>query len=234
MEVLAVRTARVIAHLNAEELNPAGRPIAHEYFNAFVERYQFIKRPTTADEILDAESKGISFELGKLDDIGIQKVVLFDWGVVVETSKSTDASEKVFQDILEWGAEKFGMSNRPSLIMKRNYVSELVFTSDLSLPALSAQLQALSDSITTLVSGYLGESLPFETVGVTLAFDSTQTKQLFTPFSVQRMIETPFSLHKYYSGAPLKTLDHINVLYDLEVALMPPGGALPFPGSLPS
>lgn len=234
MEVLAVRTARVIVHFNAEELNPAGRPVAHEYFNAFVERYKFIKRPTTADEILDAEDKGIIFELGKLDDdTGINKVILFSWGALVETSKSTDASEKVVQDILNWGAEKFGLSNRPSLIMKRNYVSELVFSSNLSLPTISPQLQALSESVTTLVRGYLGESSPFETVGVTLAFDSTQAKQLFTPFSVQRMVETPFSQKKYYSGAPLKTTDHMNVLYDFEVALMPKGGALPIPPELP-
>src|ERR1051325_8264080 len=108
MEVLAVRTARFIAHLNAEELNPAGRPIAHDYFNAFVERYKFIKRPTSADEILDVESKGVTFEQGKFGDVGINKVVLFDWGVLVETPASTEASENVLQDILDWGAEKFG------------------------------------------------------------------------------------------------------------------------------
>lgn len=78
MELLAVRTARLIAYLNAEELNPSGRPIAHDFFNAFVERYSFIKRPTTADEILDTQNKGISFEQGKLGDVGINKVVLFD------------------------------------------------------------------------------------------------------------------------------------------------------------
>lgn len=219
MELLAVRTARLIAYLNAEELNPSGRPIAHDFFNAFVERYRFIKRPTTADEILDTQNKGISFEQGKLDDVGINKVVLFDWGVVVETSTSTDASETILHDMLNWGAESFGLSNRPSLITRRNYVSELVFSSEMLLPIISPKLRTLGAKITALVSGYLGDSLPFETVGVTLAFDSTQSKQLFTPFQIQRLAETPFSEKKYYSGAPLKTSDHIQLLNELEATL---------------
>src|SRR5229473_716022 len=161
MELLAVRTARLIAYLNAEELNPSGRPIAHDYLKAFVERYAFIKWPTTADEILDVQNKGITFESGKFGDVGINKVVLFDWGVVVETSASTEAGEEILQDILRWGAETFAMSNRPSLITRRSYVSELVFSSDISLPMISPKLRALSSRVTALVGGYLGNSLPF-------------------------------------------------------------------------
>lgn len=221
MELLAVRTARLVAYLNAEELNPSGRPLAHDFMKAFVDRYNFVKQPTTADEILDTQNKGLIFELGKWNDVGVAKVVLFDWGIVVETNTSTDASESILQDMLMWGAEKFGLSNRPSLITRRNYVSELVFSSDMSLPAISPELESLGNRVTNLVDGYLGGSLPFEPVGVTLAFDSTQSKQLFTPFQIHRLAETPFSQKKYYSGAPLKTSDHIKVINDFEIALIP-------------
>lgn len=224
MELLAVRTARLVAYLNAEELNPSGRPLAHDFMKAFVERYGFVKQPTTAEEILDTQNRGFTFELGKWNDIGVAKVVLFDWGIVVETNTSTDASEAVLQDMLKWGAETFGLSNRPSLITGRNYVSELVFSSEMSIPAICPKLRTLGDKITNLVEGYLGSSLPFESVGVTLAFDSTQSKQLFTPFQILRLAETPFSQKKYYSGAPLKTSDHIQVIKDFEMAL---GPALP-------
>jgi hypothetical protein len=219
MELLAVRTARLVAYLNAEELNPSGRPLAHDFMKAFVDRYSFVKQPTTADEILDTQNKGLIFELGKWNDVGIAKVVLFDWGIVVETNTSTDASESVLQDMLKWGAETFGLSDRPSLITRRNYVSELVFSSEMSLPTISPKLGSLGDKITNLVSGYLGSSLPFETVGLTLAFDSTQSKQLFTPFQIMRLAETPFSLKKYYSGAPLKTADHVQLINDFEASL---------------
>jgi len=219
MELLAVRTARLIAYLNAEELNPSGRPIAHDYLKAFVERYAFIKWPTTADEILDVQNKGITFETGKFGDVGINKVILFDWGVVVETSASTDAGEEILQDILRWGAETFGMSNRLSLITRRSYVSELVFSSDVSLPIISPKLRALSSKVTGLVGGYLGNSLPFELTGITLAFDSSQSKQLYTPFQIYRLADTSFSQNKYYSGGPLKTSDHVQLINDFEASL---------------
>lgn len=219
MELLAVRTARLVAYLNSEELNPSGRPLAHDFMKAFVERYSFIKQPTTADEILDTQNKGVVFELGKWNDVGISKIILFDWGIAVDTNTSTEASEAIIQDILNWGAETFGLSNRPSLITQRNYVSEIVFSSDISLAAISVILQSFSDKITALVSSYLGKSLPFETIAVSMGFDSTQSKQLFTPFQVQRLADSSFSENKYYSGAPLKTSDHIQIIRDFEAAL---------------
>jgi hypothetical protein len=219
MELLAVRTARFIAYLNAEELNPKGRPIAHDFFPKFVERYEFIKRPSTAEEILDPQNKGVIFEQGKLDDIGINKVTLFDTAVAIETSASTDASENVFYDILKWGAETFELSNRPDLVTRKSYVSELVFTSETSLPAINPGLQTLASRITELVGSYIGHSEPFEVTGITISFDPTQSKQLWTPFQVYRLAETPFSQNKYYSGAPLKTSDHIAIIEQFESLL---------------
>jgi len=228
MELLAVRTARLIAYLNAEELNPEGRPIAHDFFNAFTERYSFLKRPMTADEILDPQNKGITFETGKLGDVGIDRVTLFNWGVVIETSASTDASENVLQDILSWGIKTFGLSSRPTLITQRSYVSELVFSSNIWLPSLNPSLTALGTKITNLVAGYLGESLSYEVVGFGLAFDPTKTKQTFTPFRVERLADTSFASKKYYSGAPLKTSDHVELIRELELAF-PSAEVLPLP-----
>ena len=71
MEVLAVRQARLIAFLRAEELNPEGRPIAHDFMKSFVERYGFLKFPQKADDLLDPENKGVTFELGKLKTFGM-------------------------------------------------------------------------------------------------------------------------------------------------------------------
>lgn len=223
MELLAVRTARLIAYLNAEELNPSGRALAHGFFNTFTERYTFLKRPMTADEILDSHNKGVIFEAGKWGEIGIDKVVLFDWGIVIETSASTDACENVLQDMLNWGAETFGTTSRPNLITQKNYVSEIVFSSELSLPAINPKIESLGTKITGLVGGYLGTSLPFQTAGITLAFDPSLSKQIFTPFQITRLADTPFALKKYYSGAPLKTSDHLQVIEDFETVLTPPG-----------
>ena len=216
MQLLAVRQARLIAFLNAEELNPEGRPLAHDFINAFVERYSFLKRPTPEDLLGD---KGVVFELGRLGDVGIDKISLFDWGIAVDTSASTEASEGVLQDMLRWGAENFKLSNRPNLVTRRAYVSELVISSDVVLPTINPRLQDLGNRITELVTGYGSQSMPYEIVGVGWGFDASQSKQLITPFRVERLAEMPFSEKKYYSGAPLRTSDHIQVINDLEAAL---------------
>jgi hypothetical protein len=220
MELLAVRRARVLALFNVEELNPKGRPLAHDFMRAFVERYGFVRTPQTANEILDPEDKGIVFEGGRLGDVGIEKLTLFSWGVVVDTSASTEASEAVLQDMLDWGATTFDLSNRPSLITRRGYLSELVFTSDMSLLTISPKLQVIGDNVTKLVSGYIGvASQPYEIGALHWFFDSSQSKQLFTPFRIERLADTPFSEKKYYSGAPLKTKDHIGLLGEIEAVL---------------
>jgi hypothetical protein len=219
MELLAVRTARFIAYLNAEELNPKGRPLAHDFFTKFVERYQFIKKPTTAEEILDPQNKGVVFEQGKLGDVGINKVTLFDTAIAIDTSATSDASEEIFYDMLKWGAETFQLSNRPGLVTRTSYVSELVFQSEINLDLINPLFQSLSNKVTAFVASYIGQSQPFELTGITLSFDPTQSKQLWTPFQVFRLAETPFSEGKYYSGAPLKTSDHIELIGELEAAL---------------
>jgi len=220
MELLAVRTARFIAHLNAEELNPSGYALAHKFFDAFTERYAFLKRPMTADEMLDSQDKGITFEAGRFGDLGISRIVLFEWGVAVETNSSTDDCEKILEDMLGWAAQTFKLANRANLITQRNYVSEILFASEMSLPNINPSLKAIGDRVTKLVAGYLGNSAPFELGGLHWFFDASQTKQLFTPFRVERFVagETPFSAKKYYSGAPLKTSDHLQIIRDFELA----------------
>lgn len=231
MELLAVRLARVISFLRAEELNPEGRPIAHDFMKLFVERYGFIKFPQKADELLDTENKGVVFELGKFKDISIDRVALWDWGIVIDTSASTEACETILQDMLDWGHEKYGLSNRPTLITRRAYVSEVVFSSEMRLTSINQDLQSLGNRITKLVTAYQidgSESLPHEPTGCLLTFDSTKSKQLFTPFRMERLGETPFEQKKYYSTAPLRTPDHIQIINDFELAF-PPEGVLALP-----
>jgi hypothetical protein len=217
---MAVRTARVIAHLNTEELNPSGRPLAHDFMKAFVERYKFIKYPQTPDEITDAEQKGLAFELGKLDEIGIDKLVLLDWGIITDTRASTDASERVLQDMLNWGAETFGLSNRSDLITRRQYVSEIIFTSDMALSAVNARLNHLGDRVTDSIAKHFNQTLPYEINAIDFHFDTTQSKQFFAHFRVERFVSAPFSDKKYYSGAPLPTEEHVQLIKDFEAALI--------------
>lgn len=217
MQVLAVRTARVLAFFNSEELNPAGRAIAHDYMKGFVQRYSFLKFPQTVEDF--DESKGINFETGKWGDIGIDKVALFSWGVVVDTTASTDASEAILQDMLDWGAESFGLSNRSEMITRRVYLSELIFTSDLSLSVINPKIQELGEQITDSISRHFHQTLEYGISGISLHFDTRHSRQGLSPLKVERLEGVPYPDKRYYSVAPLPTAEHIKFLEDFEAAL---------------
>lgn len=219
MQLLAVRTARVLAFFNAEELNPKGLAIAHDFLPTFVERYSFLAHPQKAEEILDYEDKGITFETGKWNGFQITKVVLFSWGVVVETPASTDVSEAMLQDVLDWGAESFGLSNRPDLIRRKGYVSELVFTSDMMLPTINPAINDLGKRVTESIAKNYHLTLPYEISSINLHFDTNLSRQFFAAFRIERFENTPHHEKKYYSGAPLPTAEHIKLLEDFEAAL---------------
>jgi len=184
---------------------------------SFVERYSFLKFPQNIADM--DESKGINFEVGKWNDLGIEKLALFSWGVVVDTTASTDVSEAILQDMLDWGAEKFGLSNSPGMITRRGYLSELIFTSDLSLPAVSPKLQALGTRVTDFISNNLHQTPEYEISGISLHFDVTHSRQFLSPVRVERFSETPYQDKRYYSIAPLSTGEHIKFLEDFEAAL---------------
>ncbi len=91
----------------------------------------------------------------------------------------------------------------------------------MSLPTVNLGLHTVASRVSELVSSYIGSSQPFEVSGITVSFDPTQSKQLWTPLQVFRLSETPFSEKKYYSGAPLRTSDHIEVIEQFEDMLKP-------------
>ncbi len=217
MEILAVKTARALAFLNADELNPAGLAIAHDFMKAFVERYSFLKYPQTIDDM--DESKGITFETGKWNGIGVGRLTLYSWGILVDTSASTDASEGMIQDVLGWGAEAFGLSNRPDLITRRGYLSELVFTSDLSFAAINPKIQALGSMVTDSISKHFRQRIDYEISGIALHYDVRHSRQFFAQVRVERLEDSPHPDKKFYSGAPIPTKEHIQFLKEFEAAL---------------
>ncbi len=204
--------------MNAEELNPSGRPLVHDFLNAFVKRYSFLKYPQKPEDIND--SQGVVFESGKWNDIGIEQLILFDWGVVVDTRTSTDASEALLQDVLKWGAENFGLSNRQDLIKRKTYVSELIFASTLSLPTINENLKVLASKVNESIGKHFHQKTPYEFSGFSFHFDTSQSKQFFSPFRIERLEQTPFSDNKYYSGAPLQTAEHVELITELETLLV--------------
>jgi hypothetical protein len=216
MELLSIRTARLLAFFPTDEINPRGRSIIHDVFPAFVERYKFIKFPQKAEEF--DETNGVRFENGTWNGLDTT-IVIYNNGIMVDTRSSTDDSEKVLEDALKWAADTFGLTYQPEMLARKAYLSELDVKCDIPLEALNPKLEAFVNKLTQTVSGLTGQSLNFKASALWINFDSAFAKGPASPFRFERLVEIPFAENKYYAGAPLPTKTHLEFLEELEAVL---------------
>lgn len=214
MELTAIALARVAVLLEVQALDPTGRTSTPEALKGLGERYAFMKVPQSFAEF-DFQ-KGIELSVGKLDDINIDKLTLFANGIVVDTRSSTDDSERVIQDLLNLVRETFGATIRPN---RKWFASQVIFRSSMKLPSLHPVLQPIADRVATSVSRDLDQTIAFEPVSIAMGLDASQTKLNPGLFTIERRTEVPFSEDTYFSQAPLRTAEHIELIQHFEAAL---------------
>jgi hypothetical protein len=217
MELLAVRTARVIAHFPTEELNPRGRAVIPEIYSALTQRYSFLKYPEKYEEYVDAN--GVRFAQGKWGDTNIDEMRLHVNGIIVATGSSTEDSVALLREVVSWAVESFGLTFKEDLLDDVVYVSELVVRFERSPTLLHPVFSKLAARLSETVHNFGGHTTPYDFAGITIDADPLQTRYSLTPFRIERLEESPFSSDKYFTSAPLPTGEHIKLLEEFEGAL---------------
>jgi hypothetical protein len=217
IEILAVKTARVILHFPTDELNPKGLAILPDITNALVERYGFMVYPQKPDDY-DAQ-KGVSFEIGKWNDIAIGRLAVFDTGLLVDTGSSTDDSEAILKDALTWASETFGLEFRSDWFNRKVYLSELIIKRERPLTGANPALEALAAKMSKRVGEIMDLTLPYEVVAVSFGFDPFLSKNTMAGFRIERLGDVRFSENRYYTSANLPTQEHIEFLNEFEAAI---------------
>lgn len=218
MRLAAVILARVIGFSDTFDLNPKGNVFYPDVVKALVERYCFQKFPQEFKDF-DGQS-GIEFLSGKAGDNVIERLVIFNDGILVDTRSDTKTSQAILEEALLWAKAKFGLNYQPGLIKRFAYVSQLSFYSDVSLNALSPALMHLADSLSTAVSELHGESIEYQTTSIMVQHDPLTRKTPIAAFTIFPRAETPFSERKYFSEAPVSTDLHLKLLKDFEADIL--------------
>jgi hypothetical protein len=214
MRLSAIILARVLAFVETFDLAPGGRVFWPDIVPEIVARYSFQKFPKTLEEF--DEAKGVEFLEGKIGGKVIQKFVVWDSLLVVETRSNTSDSKRILEDMLSWGAEKFGLSYRPGMIKRFAYVSDVSFFSDIPILAAGPALTNLAAKTSEALSEIWQEPIRYEPLNVAVGHDPTARKHAIAPFSITRRAETRFSDNKYFSEAPLPTDLHLKLLEEYE------------------
>lgn len=214
MELVAVRTARFIAAISTEELNPRGLVIYPSLIEALVEKYNFDTYPSGDDEL--DETAGIEFENGNWNGTLISKVTIFGNGIVIDTRSSTKDSEAIFNEAMQWTSESVGLTYHPSMVTSKIYVSELVVRTKVVLNNLNPALQSFGEQLSKSINSHTGLNVTNELGGLVFYFDTSAIKAAPPPFRIERLGEVAYSENKYYSMAPIHTEEHLEFLEQLE------------------
>ncbi len=217
MKRSAVLLARYYGLIQIEDLNNEGSLYYPDIVAALVERYGFLKFPQKIEDF--DEVKGIEFVGGKVGKYVIEKLMLFNSGIYIDTQSSTDVSEAIWHEMMDWAVGKFGLTFRPEMVTRAAYVSNVTFHSDVPMLAVNPVLDNIAKRVSDEVAENFKQVLEFEPASVALSFDSLSTKFGVAGFSLQRREGVAFWENKYFSGAPLKTSVHWELLEEWERAL---------------
>lgn len=220
MKLSAIILGRVLAYVESVDLNPRGKANYPDLVKALVDRYSFKKFPQSVEEL--DESKGVEFHYGVAGSSSIEKFVVWDSLLVIETRAGTDASKAILLEMLEWGAEKFGLNYHSGMIKHFAYISDVSFYSDVPLLRLNDPVTNLATKVSQELAGIWQEPIQYEPVNVQVGHDPTSRKYGIAPFSISRRAEAKFSENKYFSEAPLPTETHLALLeqYERDMAEM--------------
>jgi hypothetical protein len=211
--------ARSVWQVETNDLNPRGSVPFRPLLDGIVRRFSFQKFPKAYEEM--DEQKGVSFESGFINGVTVERLQIFNTGLVLDTRTSTDASDTILEESLLWAAEEFGLNYQPGIIRRKHYVSQLTFYSDVPLlRALNPVLEKLSNRVTAAVSGLAGEDISYEPSSFHIQHDMLTRKYSVASFTVQRRADTPFRESKYFSEAPLQTSLHETLLAELEADIL--------------
>lgn len=200
------------------EETPGSPPTMYigDLVNALKDRYRFLQVPTKIEEF-DLQ-KGIEFIHGIFEkDQVIRKLRIHNNGIFCEAVLSTEVISDFIEDVFNWARQEIGMKLEDAVDPNQFFSSHLEVETDISLATAFSKFSLIGDKLTTLVASY-GQQVPsFE--ATTLAFQCDLSKvQNISPemFTFERRAQKPFDSGLFYSAAPLKTADHLELLNELE------------------
>lgn len=216
MDNVSIILARVIVFVEMIDLDPRGKLHYPDFVGALVERYNFKKSPQKPEEI-DLQKGPIVLADGKWENGSISKIEIYGGGFAVDTRSSTEDSEKLLDECLNWASEKFGIQYYRNMLKRKGFVSQLIFHSDAPIfSSLSSSLSKLGENVTQAIEKSYGEKIDYQPSSFSIHFDQTTRQLSPAPFTLMRRLGIPFSENKYFSEAPLPTNIHEELLHAFE------------------
>lgn len=209
MRLEEIESSQLTALVNVSR--PSGQLFFPMAVSAIHERYSFQGLPTAA-EILEGEV--LHFRHGHFDGNAFDLSIYND-GVIVKSASNTAFLEQVLEDVLGWAIAELGFVETTVQPKQVFFESSVVISMDLGVR--SEILTKIAGRLANYQKQYGLRGSNFELAGVAIASDNTAyVGRKPTGFTIARRANVPFSSGIYYSSAPLKTDDHLDLLQAIE------------------
>jgi hypothetical protein len=209
MDLVGIERSRIIFLTQVHR--PSGQLYLPDAVAKVVERYSFFKAPSPD------QAYPITFSVGKFQDVQISEFSIYNDGFTVSSASDTDILDAFIQELMSWASTDLGLVQVASSKSEKIYESSIVVKADTDLaeaiaPQNDARL-AVADAMKSV-----GINAPLKLSGFLLDFDPSDFLGKAKPsrVTVDRRIGKSFSENIFFSQAPFRTKDHLNVLRSFE------------------
>ena len=217
MQLTAVLLARVALFVESVDLNPRGQAFYPAVIRGLVDHYHFQSFPQKLEDY--DEQKGVTLAVGTSGDKTIDKVVIYSWGLTIDTRSSTSDAEQLLDEALTWSAANLRLTYDRAMIKRKAYLSQITFNSDAPLLSSNPALDSIGKTVSETVSSNLKLPYGFRPIGILLGADPEEQIIPVQRFSIERRERIAFSENKYFSSAPVPTELHLSLLAEYEKSM---------------
>ena len=223
MNVKSYVLGEVAVFVNADELLPQRTIDMPASLAALAQQYRFAVSPQPSDPVEKIRDRGLRFEKGRFklkgDEKNIQDFALWSDGLLV-TAFTTDDAEAFLEDCLTWGKEQLGLRLTLSDLRLRKYRSQVVVESDQALTRMATSFDSICNAYNLLLRTTYDQEFPKTQVeSITMNFDRAVAPaafQNFSPFVIEKRENHRHTDNVFFSSAPLRTPDHVQLLETFE------------------
>jgi hypothetical protein len=218
MKVAAINLSRVLAFVELSDLNPRGAVSMTRITPTLVDKASFRLFPTTLEQF--DETKGITFEDGIWDGIPVEKMTVYNNGIMMDTRSGTDVSLRLIREILAWSVNEFGLVLPENALQRIRFLNQFTFYSDALAKLGWSPIRGLADSLSEHLAEITGKSREYQVVRIDIDFDRLEQQVPIAPLTIQRRGLASFEDNKFYTEAPLPTDAHIALIGEFESSLL--------------
>lgn len=222
MKLISTDLGQVFLPLAMEELRPIyphTEPPPHVLAEKIRERYKFVTLPSW----VDFATKGAKFETGAISigdrEIVISSISVFNDGLIFLTRDTRD-SQLIMDDFLAWLAADLNF-RKPTSQLVPQFGSHIIVEFAPSVDAALKFTESTRASYQKILNSLYGWTASVEIQRIAMAVDPIHLPRAdrYATFSIERRANVPYTANRWFSGAPIPTDMHLQLLSELEANL---------------